>query len=187
MLANFINGLTARNPAQTRFSSFAKAAVVSLFAGFALLCMQAPTYAQAPNAQGITKSESVQSTKPAAKIDWSKLSSNQQLALAPVQKNWTEMSAAQQKHLVSAAKDFSKLQPIQKERFQSRLRDWAALTPEQRKLARTKYETLSKLPPAKQFEIHEKWQDKQAANTIAPSAPAAITPTNPVAAGTVKP
>lgn len=150
---------------------------------FGLLCVLsilvlAPTYAQKPNQPEPKKTN----VKADVKTEWSKLSGDQQSALAPVQKEWSSMSGAQQKRLVNAAKDYPKLQPIQKERFQTRLRDWAALTPEQRKAARTKYETLSKLPPAKQFEIHEKWQDKQAAK----SAPSTVVTPQTVPAGALR-
>ena len=101
---------------------------------------------------------------------WNHLSSEQQLALEPLQKHWSTLTEAQKRKWISLAGGFHKLSAANQAKIQNRMAAWAALTPQQRNRARLNFAATRKItPPAKQ----EQWDAYQALSEEARQALAA--------------
>lgn len=111
--------------------------------------------------------------KPVAPVAWDKIPSAEQKVLAPLKKDWSQLLGAQQRRLIGAAKEYPKLTAVEQARFQTRLNDWVGLSPEQRKAARENHRDFSSLPPDKQVELRQRWQQSQAEKNAAAAATAA--------------
>ncbi len=129
----------------------------------AALSIVAPSLAQASaTSKTPQKQQSASDTKkPVPPVDWKKIPETERKVLAPLEKDWAQLPGMQQRKLIGAAKAYPKLVPIQQERFQERIKEWAGLTLEQRLAARDKFQRLSNLPPRKQYELRERWNEKE--------------------------
>jgi len=84
---------------------------------------------------------------------WTKLTPQQQEALAPLAKEWNSLPEMQQKRLLATTKRFHQLSPDKKKVFLTRLTEWSNLTPAQRNQARKTYKAFSEAAPDKREEI----------------------------------
>ncbi len=157
--------ITAAKPTVERTSlknTTAASCMTLAVLSFVALSIAAPNSAQA-SATSKTPPKQQQASdakKPAPPVDWKKIPETERKVLAPLEKDWAQLPGMQQRKLIGAAKAYPKLVPIQQERFQERIKEWAGLTLEQRRAARDKFQHLSSLPPQKQYELRERWNEK---------------------------
>jgi hypothetical protein len=95
----------------------------------------------------------------ATTIAWSSLSTQQQLALQPLQSDWNNLSDQQKRKWLSISANFPRMAVGEQTKLHERMGQWAALSPRQRELARLNYGEVQKMSPQQK---NEKWEAYQA-------------------------
>lgn len=90
---------------------------------------------------------------------WTELTVEQKVVLAPLSDEWDAMDYARQKKWLSITRRFAMMTPDEQRRVQAQMQEWGKLTPEQRRLARENFVSASKLPMEKKQELRQKWQE----------------------------
>jgi len=90
--------------------------------------------------------------------NWSLLSTQQKIILAPLAGEWDQMENIRRKKWLGIADRFSTMSPEEKARIQQRMHEWAALTPDKRAKIRDSYKEFSQLPPEKRLAVKQKWE-----------------------------
>ncbi len=90
---------------------------------------------------------------------WTELTVEQKVILAPLSDNWDAMEYNRQKKWLGITRRFATMTPEEQRRIQSQMQEWAKLTPEQRRLARESFMTANKLPIEKKQELRQKWEE----------------------------
>ncbi|MBL8396907.1 MAG: DUF3106 domain-containing protein [Candidatus Accumulibacter sp.] len=90
---------------------------------------------------------------------WSELTIEQRVVLAPLSGDWDAMEAHRQKKWLGITRRFTTLTPEEQRRIQSQMQEWGKLTPEQRRLARENFKTANKLPIEKKEVLRQKWEE----------------------------
>ena len=128
---------------------------------------------------------------------WTELTVEQKLILAPLSDDWDAMEYSRQKKWLGITRRFTTMTPEEQRRIQVQMQEWAKLTPEQRRIARESFMTANKLPIEKKQELKQKWEEysslpeeekarlkQQAASKSVPkpgSLPGSATPTSTAA------
>jgi hypothetical protein len=92
-------------------------------------------------------------------IAWRSLSSQQQVALQPLQGEWNRLSDQQKRKWLSISTSFPRMAIGEQTKLHERMAQWAALSPRQRELARLNYGEVQKMSPQQK---NEKWEAYQA-------------------------
>lgn len=90
---------------------------------------------------------------------WSELTVEQKVILAPLSDDWDAMEYYRQKKWLGITRRFASLTPAEQRRIQEQMQAWGKLTPEQRNVARENFKTASKLPAEKKEELRQKWEE----------------------------
>jgi hypothetical protein len=90
-------------------------------------------------------------------LSWTQLSVQQQMILAPLEREWAKLPDDQRQRLVGAASGYPEMDRSQQERFSSRLLQWSRLSLAQRNLARTKFKEWQALPPREREKVERRW------------------------------
>ncbi len=166
----------------------AKALLAILVIGLAL---SKPSWATTP-------SPALVATPP--QPQWSELTVQQKIILAPLCVDWDSLEYFRQKKWLGIAERFYKMAPQKQRRIQMQMQEWGKLTPEQREIARQNFKAANRLPPEKKEILKQKWEEysslpeaekekfKQQANRVSPpkpSHPALVTPPYPRSALTM--
>ncbi|NMM36697.1 MAG: DUF3106 domain-containing protein [Glaciimonas sp.] len=117
-----------------------------------------------PNLEAIAQNTTTAKNRaaPASHSDtephWSKLSSAQQQALAPLEADWASMRVNHKMKWLAIGNKFPSMQPEERSRIQKRMRDWIKLSPQQRRIARENYWRAKKISP---IQKNAHWQNYQ--------------------------
>ncbi len=122
-------------------------------AGISMASLAQTMPASAPSVQGT--SSSVRSDLP----DWSRLSTRQQLALAPLAKAWPQLTSSQRKKWLTLAQTYDSLTPAEQVTVHQRMSEWASLSVQERARARLNYTHLKSLG---REELKAQWEAYQA-------------------------
>ncbi|WP_291995097.1 DUF3106 domain-containing protein [Candidatus Accumulibacter sp. ACC003] len=93
-----------------------------------------------------------------AQPQWSELTVEQKIILAPLGYDWDAMDYPRQKKWLGITRRFFNMTPEEQRRIQGQMQDWGKLTPEQRRVARENFLNTSKLPVEKKQELRQKWE-----------------------------
>jgi Protein of unknown function (DUF3106) len=134
----------------------------SAWLGLLVTLLSLGAWAQSPGP--LTQQSAATVKKSDAKSSgWSRLSSAEQQALAPLSASWPGMNPAQQRKWLEVSRNFSSLPQTEQAKMQQRMREWAALSPQERAQARLNFgktaEVARELSPAEKL---AKWQAYQA-------------------------
>ncbi len=94
-----------------------------------------------------------------AQPQWSELTIEQRVILAPLSVDWDAMEFHRQKKWLGITRRFASMAPEEQRRIQAQMQAWGKLTPEQRRLARENFKTANKLPIEKKEALRQKWQE----------------------------
>lgn len=152
---------TLRPDPPSRLSSLIQAA------GFLAACaflMPAPAQDAASEPAAALALPAPAQLKPPAPLmpapDWSGLTPDQQLALAPLQKDWNGLDATRRSKWLEIAPRFAALPPQARERLHERMRAWVSLSPAERQQARAGYQWAKRINKSGNREA--KWEAYQA-------------------------
>ena len=125
--------------------------------------------------------------KPATSAPWSSLTANQKLALAPLERDWASLDAPRRSKWLEIAAKFPSMPSDEQVRMLERMKEWARMTPAERGRARLSFQDAKQLAPRDRQAQWEAYQalpeaDRRAFAAKA-SAPAAVMPRQPLAAG----
>ena len=104
-----------------------------------------------------TSSPSLIATPP--QPNWSELTVQQKIVLAPLSDDWDSLEYFRQKKWLGIAVRFTEMTPEEQRRIQGQMQAWGKLTPEQRQLARENFKTANQLPAEKKQELKQKWEE----------------------------
>ncbi len=90
---------------------------------------------------------------------WSRLTSDQRVALAPLQRDWSSIDPQRKQKWLEVAARFPKMPAEERERVQTRMAEWARLTPSERASARLQFQEAREISPK---ERQDRWQAYQA-------------------------
>jgi hypothetical protein len=91
---------------------------------------------------------------------WSKLTNQQQTALAPLESGWAGIDAARQQKWLDVAGRFASMSAEEQELVQRRMGDWAGMTSSERRRARVNFQALKQ--ETENDELQSRWQAYQA-------------------------
>ena len=74
-----------------------------------------------------------------AQPQWSELTIEQRVILAPLSGDWDAMEFHRQKKWLGITRRFASMTPEEQRRIQAQMQEWGKLTPEQRRLARENF------------------------------------------------
>jgi len=94
-----------------------------------------------------------------AQPQWSELTIEQRVILAPLSGDWDAMEFHRQKKWLGITRRFASMTPEEQRRIQAQMQEWGKLTPEQRRLARENFKNANKLPIEKKEALRQKWQE----------------------------
>jgi hypothetical protein len=97
-------------------------------------------------------------TTATGKTNWADLSTEQQVALAPLSKEWDKMDDLRKKKWLGIASKSSNMKPEEKLRVQERMQAWVKMTPEQRMAVRENFANTAKKSPEQKS---AQWQQYQ--------------------------
>jgi hypothetical protein len=92
------------------------------------------------------------------KTPWSKLSTEQKTALAPLQAEWGKLDETRKQKWLLIASKYNQQKPEEQQRFHERVRAWVALSPEQKMQVRDNFARAEKITPEKRS---LQWQEYQ--------------------------
>jgi hypothetical protein len=92
------------------------------------------------------------------KTPWSKLSSEQKTALAPLQSEWEKLDEPRKQKWLLIASKYNQQKPEEQQRFHERVRAWVALSPAQKMQVRDNFARAEKITPEKRS---LQWQEYQ--------------------------
>ena len=90
---------------------------------------------------------------------WSRLSSTEKAALAPLAEPWDQISETQRSKWLTIARNFDQLSPAEQQVMQARMKEWVKLSPVQRNQARLNFNTLQGVS---KDEKKTRWDEYQA-------------------------
>lgn len=90
---------------------------------------------------------------------WTELTVEQRVILAPLSDEWDAMDYGRQKKWLGITRRFATMTAEEQRRVQVQMQEWGKLTPEQRRLARENFISTSKLPTEKKQELRQKWEE----------------------------
>lgn len=91
---------------------------------------------------------------------WASLSSAQQQALAPLQREWPSIDSNRKQKWIEVAAKFPNMPAEERKRVQTRMSEWARMSPTERAGARVQYQEVRRRVPAD--ERQARWQAYQA-------------------------
>ncbi|KPF49043.1 hypothetical protein D621_15370 [beta proteobacterium AAP51] len=77
---------------------------------------------------------------------WAQLSTAQQQALAPLQRDWARIEGPQRQKWLELAARYPQLPADERQRLQARMAEWARMTPAQRAKARQQFQEVRRVP-----------------------------------------
>ncbi len=93
---------------------------------------------------------------------WSALTSDQKVALAPLERDWAAIEGVRQRKWVELAGRMPSMPADERARIQQRMAQWASLTPAKRTQVRLQFLEAKQLPAAQR---QARWQEYQALST----------------------
>ena len=94
-----------------------------------------------------------------AQPQWSELTVEQKVVLAPLGYDWDAMDYPRRKKWLGITRRFFTMMPEEQRRIQGQMQNWGQLTPEQRRVARENFLAANKLPVDKKQELRQKWEE----------------------------
>lgn len=107
-------------------------------------------------------------------IAWGALSTDQKIALAPLQTTWGQLSAGHQRKWIALSANHPQMSADEKDKLQARMVQWAGLNPKEREQARLNFATTKKISSDDRAARWEAYQALSAEEkkALAQSAPA---------------
>lgn len=114
-----------------------------------------------PSVSAVANLDSAASnTKETLPSPWSRLTQEQQLALAPLAQIWSSLPESYQSTWLALSRNFAQMTSQEQATLQSRMREWASLTPRQRSMARLNFADVKQ--QLGQDEKRARWEAYQA-------------------------
>ena len=105
----------------------------------------------------ITPSPALVATPP--QPQWSELTVQQKIVLAPLSDDWDSLEYFRQKKWLGIAARFPTMSSQEQRRIQAQMQEWGKLTQEQRELARENFKAASQLPIEKKQVLKKQWEE----------------------------
>ena len=94
--------------------------------------------------------------------NWSALTEDQRLVLAPLEEDWSGLKTERQKKWVDVANRYPSMSDTEKSTLQSRMSEWANLSTNERQRARDNYLRILNISPEKKAAAWESYQQLSA-------------------------